>query len=196
VARKQVKTLSDPRAVAGDAPPPLDDLLSDIRACRACAGGFGFEPRPVVHVGPDTRLLICGQAPVRRVHESGLPFDDASGDRLRDWLGVDRHTFYGDARIGVAGMAFCFPGSNPKGGRLSTPAALRSAMAAPASRAVARGRVDAARGNLRPAMGAATCRQGLHDRDGRHLANLWPVGDPAAAPVLADDNLAPAERLV
>ncbi len=101
---------------------PLHALLSDIAACRACAGELPHEPRPVVRVFPETRLLICGQAPGRRVHESGLPFDDRSGDRLRDWLGVDRETFYGDRRIGVAAMAFCFPGTDPKGGDYPPPA--------------------------------------------------------------------------
>jgi uracil-DNA glycosylase len=100
----------------------LDALLADISGCRACAGELTHEPRPVVRVFPQTRLLICGQAPGRRVHESGLPFDDRSGDRLRDWLGVDHETFYGDHRIGVAAMAFCFPGTNPKGGDYPPPA--------------------------------------------------------------------------
>jgi uracil-DNA glycosylase len=100
---------------------PLDDVLSDIAACRACAPELPHEPRPVVRVFPETRLLICGQAPGRRVHESGLPFDDRSGERLRDWLGIDRATFYGDRRIGVAAMAFCFPGTNPKGGDYPPP---------------------------------------------------------------------------
>lgn len=94
----------------------LDAVLAEIRACRACAGEFAHAPRPVVRVAPETRLLICGQAPGRRVHESGLPFDDPSGDRLRDWLGVDRETFYGHPAIGVAAMAFCFPGTSPQGG--------------------------------------------------------------------------------
>jgi uracil-DNA glycosylase len=100
---------------------PLDAVLSDIAACRACAGELPHEPRPVVRVFPETRLLICGQAPGRRVHESGLPFDDRSGDVLRGWMGIDRDTFYGDRRIGVAGMAFCFPGTNPKGGDYPPP---------------------------------------------------------------------------
>jgi uracil-DNA glycosylase len=100
----------------------LDALLAEIADCRACAGELQHEPRPVVRVFPRTRLLICGQAPGRRVHESGLPFDDRSGDRLRDWLGVDRETFYGDHRIGVAAMAFCFPGTDPKGGDYPPPA--------------------------------------------------------------------------
>ena len=86
-------------------PPPqtmeddsLEAVLAEIGSCRACADEMAHEPRPVVRVNPRTRLLICGQAPGRRVHESGLPFDDPSGDRLRRWLGVDRETFYGDPR--------------------------------------------------------------------------------------------------
>jgi uracil-DNA glycosylase len=100
---------------------PLDALLADIAACRACAGELPHEPRPVVRVSRDTRILICGQAPGRRVHESGLPFDDPSGDRLRGWLGVDRETFYGHPAFGVAAMAFCFPGTSPKGGDYPPP---------------------------------------------------------------------------
>jgi uracil-DNA glycosylase len=74
-----------------------------------------------VRVSAQTRILIAGQAPGRRVHESGLPFDDPSGDRLRSWLGVDRATFYGHPAFGVAAMAFCFPGTNPKGGDYPPP---------------------------------------------------------------------------
>ncbi len=94
----------------------LDTLLAEIRACRACAGELAHEPRPVVRVSERTRILLCGQAPGRRVHESGLPFDDPSGDRLRAWMGVDRETFYGHPAIGVAAMAFCYPGTAPAGG--------------------------------------------------------------------------------
>jgi uracil-DNA glycosylase len=93
----------------------LDTLLAEIRACRACAADFDHEPRPVVHVSSQTRLLIVGAAPGRRVHESGLPFDDPSGDRLRGWMGIDRETFYNHPAIGVAGMAFCYPGTDPAG---------------------------------------------------------------------------------
>ena len=99
----------------------LQDILSDIRACRACAGVLAHTPRPVVRVFPETQLLICGQAPGRRVHESGLPFTDPSGDRLRDWMGVDYETFYADHRIGVAAQAFCYPGTAPKGGDYPPP---------------------------------------------------------------------------
>ena len=99
----------------------LEAVLADIAACRACAPELPHEPRPVVRVSPQTRLLICGQAPGRRVHESGLPFTDPSGDRLRGWMGVDYETFYGRPEIGVAAMAFCFPGTNPKGGDFPPP---------------------------------------------------------------------------
>ena len=99
----------------------LSAVLSDIAACRACAGELPHEPRPVVRAFPETKLLICGQAPGNRVHQSGLPFTDPSGDRLRQWMGVDDDTFYADRRIGVAAMAFCFPGTNPKGGDYPPP---------------------------------------------------------------------------
>jgi uracil-DNA glycosylase len=99
----------------------LSAVLDDIAACRACAGDLPHAPRPVVFVRPEVRLLIAGQAPGRRVHESGLPFTDASGDRLRQWMGIDAETFYGRPEIGVAAMAFCFPGTNPKGGDYPPP---------------------------------------------------------------------------
>lgn len=99
----------------------LASLLAEIRACRACAPYLPHTPRPVVWVFPETRLLICGQAPGRRVHESGRPFTDPSGVRLREWMGIDETTFYGDPRIGVAAQAFCYPGTNPKGGDYPPP---------------------------------------------------------------------------
>lgn len=99
----------------------FESLLSEIRACRACAHELPHEPRPVVWVAPGVKLLICGQAPGRLVHESGRPFTDPSGVRLRDWLGVDEARFYGDPAIGVAAMAFCFPGTDPKGGDYPPP---------------------------------------------------------------------------
>jgi uracil-DNA glycosylase len=115
-------------ALWGDAARALYDglmslaaVLAEIRACRACAGELAHEPRPVVRVSAATRLLICGQAPGRRVHESGLPFDDPSGERLRSWMGVDRATFYGHPAIGVAAQAFCFPGNDAAGGDLPPP---------------------------------------------------------------------------
>lgn len=102
------------------------DLADDIRACTLCAGRFsathtGHAPRPVAWFRPSARLLIAGQAPGMRVHKSGVPFDDPSGDRLRDWMGVDRDTFYDRDRVAIVPMAFCFPGYNANGSDLPPP---------------------------------------------------------------------------
>jgi uracil-DNA glycosylase len=90
----------------------LERLVAEIHACRACP--LPHEPRPVVWVRADARILIVGQAPGARVHETGIPWNDASGDRLREWLELDREAFYDRANIAVAAMGFCFTGQ--KGG--------------------------------------------------------------------------------
>ncbi|OOY16026.1 uracil-DNA glycosylase family protein [Thioclava sp. DLFJ4-1] len=101
-------------------------VQEEIRACRICAARFratatGHSPRPVAWFGAGARVLIVGQAPGLRVHETGVPFNDRSGDRLRDWMGVDRETFYDTASIAIAPMAFCFPGYDAKGSDLPPP---------------------------------------------------------------------------
>lgn len=93
----------------------LGRLLADIRSCRICVEEprgrpLPHEPRPVVRARASAVIAICGQAPGTRVHASGLPFDDPSGVRLRDWMGVDRTTFYDERRIAFLPMGFCFPG--------------------------------------------------------------------------------------
>ena len=92
--------------------------LKDLRACTLCAPHLPLGPRPIVRGTVSARLLIIGQAPGTKVHRSGLPFDDRSGDRLRDWLGIDRATFYDETRIAVMPMGLCYPGVNGKGGDL------------------------------------------------------------------------------
>lgn len=94
----------------------LDRLLADIVACRICADRLPLGPRPLLRASTTARLAICAQAPGTRAHLAGLTFDDASGDRLRDWLGVDRATFYDAGRIAVVPMGFCYPGTMPRGG--------------------------------------------------------------------------------
>lgn len=96
----------------------LDQLLSEIRACRICADHLALGPRPVLRVSATAKLLIIGQAPGTRVHESGVPWDDASGERLRDWLGLSSEVFYDESRVAIMPMGFCYPGANPKGGDL------------------------------------------------------------------------------
>lgn len=86
----------------------LKQILAEIRACRICEPIL--DPRPVLHVSARSKLMVASQAPGIRVHETGLSFNDASGDRLRDWMGVSREIFYDDSKIALAGIAFCFPG--------------------------------------------------------------------------------------
>ncbi len=102
-------------------------LLKDISACRLCTERFrathtAHSPRPVVWFQPGAKVLIAGQAPGARVHESGRPFTDPSGDRLREWMQVDEATFYDRNKIAILPMAFCFPGYNAKGADLAPPA--------------------------------------------------------------------------
>lgn len=94
----------------------LNCLVQEIRKCTACAHKLPLGPRPVLHVSPHARLLIAGQAPGTRVHETGISFNDASGDRLRGWLGMSRDVFYDSNRVAILPMALCYPGVLPKGG--------------------------------------------------------------------------------
>ncbi len=104
----------------------LQVLRSAIAACRLCrdmpakgeADRLPHEPRPVVTLSSTARILIAGQAPGLRVHESGLPFNDASGDRLRQWLAVDRESFYNPDHFAIVPMGFCFPGYDAAGSDL------------------------------------------------------------------------------
>jgi len=93
----------------------LPQLLADIGACRRCERVLPLGPRPLLQFGPKARILIAGQAPGRRAHAAGVPFDDSSGKRLRDWMGIDRETFYDAERVAILPMAFCFPGSGKSG---------------------------------------------------------------------------------
>jgi uracil-DNA glycosylase len=90
-------------------------LLSDIRACRECAAYLPHGPRPVLQAHPDARVLIVSQAPGRRVHASGIPFDDKSGEKLRGWLGIDEPAFHDERKIAIVPMAFCYPGKGASG---------------------------------------------------------------------------------
>lgn len=94
---------------------PLHDLLHEIAGCTLCAEHLPLGPRPVVRASPTARLLIIGQAPGTKVHASGIPWDDPSGDRLRDWLQLDRETFYDAGRIAIMPMGFCYPGKGKAG---------------------------------------------------------------------------------
>jgi len=96
----------------------FDGLLAEIRACTVCAPYLVLGPRPILRGQRSAGLLIISQAPGIRVHETGLSFDDRSGERLRDWLGVDRQTFYDETRVAIMPIGFCYPGHDAKGGDL------------------------------------------------------------------------------
>lgn len=105
---------------------PMDTLGDAIRRCRLCAPRFAatataHEPRPMVWFRPHAPILVASQAPGLRVQQNGLPFCDRSGDRLRDWMGIDRTTFYDRDRLSIVPMAFCFPGYDRQGSDLPPP---------------------------------------------------------------------------
>ena len=94
----------------------LADLLADVRACTLCAAHLPLGPRPVLRARASARLLIVSQAPGTRVHETGIPWNDRSGERLRAWLETEPDTFYDDSRIAIVPMGFCYPGVDARGG--------------------------------------------------------------------------------
>jgi uracil-DNA glycosylase len=103
--------------------PPLEAMLAAIRACRSCVEAprgrpLPHEPRPVLRASSTARLAVCSQAPGTKVHASGTPFTDRSGDRLRDWMGVTPAEFYDESRLAIVPMGFCFPGQDEKGADL------------------------------------------------------------------------------
>jgi uracil-DNA glycosylase len=93
----------------------LATLLARVRACTYCAAHLAAGPRPIVQAGSGARIVIIGQAPGARVHASGIPWDDASGDRLRDWTGLSPPLFYDPEQIGLLPMGFCYPGTGDSG---------------------------------------------------------------------------------
>jgi uracil-DNA glycosylase len=90
-------------------------LIKEVRACTICASHLSHGVRPILQIHPEARLLIAGQAPGRKVHESGTPFDDASGKRLRAWMGITRDVFYNPKLVAILPMGFCYPGTGSTG---------------------------------------------------------------------------------
>ncbi|MCV2359306.1 uracil-DNA glycosylase family protein [Paucibacter sp. TC2R-5] len=93
----------------------LPALLREVRSCTLCAAHLADGVRPILQVAAGARILVAGQAPGRKVHASGLPFDDASGARLRNWMGVDASVFYDPAQVAILPMGFCYPGTGKSG---------------------------------------------------------------------------------
>lgn len=93
----------------------FNKLLAEARACTLCAEDLQNGVRPVMQLHPKAKILIAGQAPGSKVHASGIPFDDPSGDRLRSWMGIERNVFYDELQIAMLPMAFCYPGRGKSG---------------------------------------------------------------------------------
>ena len=120
--QRQAMTHAQPRAPSPTQYPspmasdiPLDALLREVRACRLCEPHLPLGPRPVLRADARARVLIVGQAPGTKVHATGIPWNDPSGDRLRDWLQVDRDTFYEERRFAIIPAGFCYPGRGRSG---------------------------------------------------------------------------------
>lgn len=166
--------------------PPGDAVVPALRACTICADRFAATatahvPRPVLWFRPGARLLIAGQAPGTRVHASGRPFTDPSGDRLRDWTGLDPATFYDLSRVAIVPMAFCFPGQDAQGADLPPP---------PVCARIWRDRVLALLPGIRLTLAIGGAAQGWHLGPGRvtdrvanwrsHAARgIWPLPHPS-----------------
>ena len=95
--------------------PSMTELLIDVRSCTLCAEHLPLEPKPILQIARQAPILLAGQAPGRKAHESGIPFDDASGQRLRQWLGMSGETFYDPTKVAILPMGFCFPGTGKSG---------------------------------------------------------------------------------
>lgn len=158
----------------------VSDLIAEIESCRLCADRFAVTatrhaPRPVPWFRPGARILVAGQAPGLRVHRSGRPFDDASGRRLRDWMGVDEATFWDRSRIAIVPMGLCFPGYDAKGSDLPPP---------PLCAATWRARILA---ELRPAVtllvGGHAMRWHLGARNVTQAVEGWRDHAPAVFPL-------------
>ena len=94
---------------------PFNELLQAVVQCRLCEGLLPLGPRPVLQAAPQAKILVAGQAPGIRVHETGIPFDDLSGERLREWLDISKETFYDPTQIAILPMGFCYPGTGKSG---------------------------------------------------------------------------------
>ena len=115
ILRKQAGESTPSIALSTNTMGSLGALLREVRACKQCSASLPLGPRPVLQCHTSARILIVGQAPGRKVHESGIPFQDASGERLRSWLGITSELFYDERRVAILPMGFCFPGTGVSG---------------------------------------------------------------------------------
>lgn len=178
--------MADTRHPAGDGIRRADDLTESIRSCTLCAARFAatataHAPRPVVWFRPSAQILIAGQAPGARVHASGRPFTDPSGDRLRDWTGLSEAEFYDLDRVAVVPMAFCFPGYDAKGADIPPPPLCARQWRGQVMAALPRLRLVLAVGGAaqRWHLGTANVTQAVADWRSHAAQGIWPLPHPS-----------------
>lgn len=178
--------MADTRHPDGDAIRRAEDLTVAIRSCTLCAARFAatataHAPRPVVWFRPSARLLIAGQAPGARVHASGRPFTDPSGDRLRDWTGLSEAEFYDLDRVAVVPMAFCFPGYDAKGADIPPPPLCARQWRGQVMAALPRLRMVLAVGGAaqRWHLGTANVTRTVADWRSHAAQGIWPLPHPS-----------------
>ena len=168
--------------VAG-APDPLSGLLAEVRACQACAAHLPLGPRPVLRAAASARLLIVGQAPGTRVHETGIPWNDPSGDRLRAWLDLDREAFYDEDRIAIVPMGFCYPARDARGGDRPPRPECAPLWHPPLRAALPRVALTLLVGSYAQAYYLGRCRKGSLTETVRvwrdYLPDFWPLPHPS-----------------
>lgn len=174
--------------------PALDVLLADVRACTICADHLPHGIRPVVQVHASARILIAGQAPGRRVHESGVPFYDPSGDRLREWMGVSREVFYDATKIAILPMGFCYPGTG-NSGDLPPPPRMRPRLARGPPLEAEAARPDHRPRPVRPGLPPPRPRKDA-DRHRKTMGAILADGRTAPTSKPAQQPLAKSESLV
>ncbi len=162
------------------------EIATELAACRICAADFAgtataHEPRPVVWFRPEARLLIAGQAPGARVHASGRPFTDRSGDRLRGWTGLSEAEFYDLGRVAIVPMAFCFPGYDAKGADLPPPPVCARTWRAKVMALLAEVRLTLLVGGaaIRWHLGLRDVTSAVRDWRRHAQAGVWPLPHPS-----------------
>ena len=163
----------------------LKGLLRDVRACAICEAGLPLGARPVLQLASSAKLLIISQAPGRKVHETGIPWNDASGDRLRDWLKLDRPAFYDETKSRHSTDRLLLSWCRGDGRRQAAPLRVRSALARTPPQAPTQRPVDAPGGPIRTEILPASTTEGLHDGDHQGIFGVRTAVLPFAASKLA-----------
>ena len=170
----------------------LAALLAKVRACSACAGALPLGPRPILQLSTSATILVASQAPGSKVHQTGVPFSDVSGDRLREWMGLSADEFYDEKRIAILPMGFCYPG-RAGGGDAPPRAGMRPSMARPAPAIASARAPHPARRKL---CSAACPWAGSDCAAGEKLPRLSPRLFPASASVMEIENVGGEEPVV